>query len=140
MDNKRPELGEIKTGDPVFVRRSMNDMRGRPASDRYIPARIFKVARVWVGIEQTDEEPGVPGVQTWRMRRDTQDEGTRYIGSNASFVTPEQKAHDEQLATAQDYLREAGIGLSDTSPWRDRELDLAGIIRAGIAARESGRS
>jgi hypothetical protein len=137
-ENKRPELGELKVGQEVMVRRSPNDMRGRrPASERYIPAVITKVARVWIEIERTcGDREKLPSwsIYRWRMRQDSQDEGTQFTGSNASFATLEQHAWDQTRNWAFEVLSENGIRLDMDSPWRDREVELADLITGGRKA------
>lgn len=121
---KRPDLGELTPGQPVMVRRSPNDSRGRKPEDRYIPAVVVKAARVWVDLERL----GTGWPQSWRMRRDTQDEGTQYSGSNASFATMEQHAWDETQIWARGVLEENGIRLDHRSRWDGREIELADLI------------
>lgn len=127
----RPELGELTTGQKVMVRRSPNDSRGRGGKDLWIPAVVIKVNRVWISLETADFEPKQIGHRTWRMRRDTQDEGTEYSGNNASFETMPQYLWTAGRTWAQDVLRENGIILDSSSPWRDRMLDLARLIVGG---------
>lgn len=105
-----------------MIRRSANDIRGRKPEDRYIPALVSNVARVWVELKATD------GRGTWRMRRDTQDEGSQYTGSNASFLTMDQHAWTETRNWAESVLRDSGIDLRLNSPWRGREVELADIL------------
>jgi hypothetical protein len=121
----RPELGKLEPGQRVIVRRSPNDMRGRPAEERYIPAVVTKVGRVWVDLEGTERRTQWSGLPTWRMRMDRQDEGTQYSGSNASFATLDQHAWDETRDWALATLRDHGIDLRHDSPWRGREIELA---------------
>jgi hypothetical protein len=125
----RPELGELKPGQEVIVRRSSNDTRGRDPEENYIPAVITKVARVWIELEK----PGVAEWHTrrWRMRRDTQDEGSQYSGSNASFATREQHEWDMTRAWAFGVLRDNGIRLDYDSVWTGREQELADLISKG---------
>lgn len=127
----RPPLGELKVGQKVVVRRSLNDMRGRKAGDRYIPAVVTKAARVWVEIGK----PGAPewSVYRWRMRRDTQAEDSLFSGSNASFATLEQHAWDETQTWALGVLRDNKIDILPGSPWRGREMELAGMISKGVS-------
>lgn len=120
----RPELGELTPGQPVMVRRSPNDMRGRKPEDRYIPAVVVKAARVWVDLEGTEEI----WKRTWRMRRDTQDEGTQYSVSNARFLTLEQHAWQETRDWALAVLQEHGLTVESRSPWRGREIELADLL------------
>lgn len=122
----RPKLGELKPGQPVVVRRSPNDGRGRKPEDRHIPAVVTKVARVWATIEGTGDSQYRPAV--WRMRLDSQDEGSQYSGMNASFATLEQHAWDETASWARAVLRDNGIDIRMNSPWRGREIELADII------------
>lgn len=126
VSRTRPALGELTVGQPVMVRRSPNDMRGRKGADRYIPARVTKVARVWVTIESTEDSRYRPAV--WRMRLDTQDEGTQYSGLNASFLTMDQHAWTETRDWALTVLKDHGIDLRSNSPWRGREIELADIL------------
>jgi hypothetical protein len=123
--SKRPELGELTVGQPVMVRRSPNDMRRRPPEERYIPAKVVKVARVWVELGRADD---MPMLMTWRMRLDTQDEGTRYSGMNASFLTMDQHAWTETRDWARAVLRDHGIRLDQGSPWSGREAELADLL------------
>lgn len=123
---KRPKLGELEPGQRVMVRRSYNDMRSRPPEERYIPAVVVKAARVWIELERAD---GLRG--SWRMRRDTQDEGTQYSGSNARFLTVEQHAWEETRDWADSVLRDNGITLDARSPWRGREIQLADLLAKG---------
>lgn len=136
----RPALGELTEGQPVIVRRSPNDSRGRAPGQRHIPARVTNVARVWVTIEGTEDSQYRPAV--WRMRKDRQDEGSKYSGSNASFATLEQHAWDEAQSWALATLRDHGIDLRHSSPWRGRETELADIISKATqdATREDNGS
>lgn len=124
VSKTRPELGKLEPGQRVIVRRSPNDMRRRPPEDRYIPAVVVKAARVWVDLEGTEGA----WKRTWRMRRDTQDEGSQYSGSNARFLTLEQHAWQETRDWALAVLQEHGIDLRNSSPWRGREIELADIL------------
>lgn len=134
----RPELGDLTPEQPVMVRRSPNDMRRRPPEDRWIPARVVKVGRVWIDLEGVDD--GWP--KTWRMRRDTQSEGTQYSGSNASFATLDQHQWDETMAWARSVLKDNGIDLRNDSPWRGREVELADLVAkaAGRSGDDMGRA
>jgi hypothetical protein len=127
MITTRPPLPDTLTPDmPVWVRRSPNGMRRRTSDEHYIEARIVKAARVWVEIEAVGEGP--LNRQTWRMRRDTQDEATQYSDSDASFLTEEQYRWQRRLDNARAYLSEQGIRVEE-GPWRDREVALADVLR-----------
>jgi hypothetical protein len=124
MMSSRPELGDIRPGDEVYLRRSNNDMRRRDRSELYIRATVATVARVWITIEAEGR------YKPYRMRRDSQDEGTQYSGSNWSFVTPEQRRWDDRRHEGRTYLDEQGIKLSIGSPWEGREAELAEAVRS----------
>lgn len=95
FSNERPALGDLKVGDEVIVQFGQ-----RPRRD--MAATVVKVARVWIELK------GLEGHSTWRMRRDTQDEGSKY-SFDASFLTPEQYAWTERLRVASEYISKAGI-------------------------------
>ena len=122
----RPELGELTVGQPVMVRRSSNDMRRRPPEQRYIPATVVKVGRVWVTLE--GQEPGWRSSRQWRMRLDTQNEASQYSGSNASFLTMDQHAWEETASWAMAVIRDHGLTVESRSPWRGREIELADLL------------
>lgn len=122
----RPELGKLTKGQRVMVRRSSNETRRVAALEQYwIPAVVVKAGRVWVDLETAE---GHRPRRTWRMRKDRQDEGTQYSGSNASFATLEQHEWDETNSWALAALQSHGIDLRYDSPWRGREIELAGIL------------
>ena len=66
--------------------------------------------------------------KTWRMRRDTQNEGSQYSGSNSRFLTMDQHAWEETQTWALAVLQDHGIDLRSNSPWRGREIELADIL------------
>lgn len=115
---ERPAAGHLREDDSVFVHG-----RGGKAT----PARVVKAARVWLTIEA----PHARGHHLWRMRRDTQNEGTDSM-YQARFVTPAQHQYDERLREANDYLFDQGIELRPYSPWREphRRVALADLIRS----------
>lgn len=134
----RPALGELKPGQPVMIRQSYNDTRGRKPEDRYIPAVVVKASRVWIELVSTDEKRYR---MSWRMRRDTQDEATQYPGSNASFATLDQHAWDETWRWARDVLIDHGIELRNRSPWRGREIEMANLLaKVNLHDTEEGTS
>ncbi len=122
--SEKPELGELKPGHRVMVRRSYNDMRRRSPEEQYIPATVVKAARVWIELEGTEGN----WKRTWRMRRDTQDQGTQYSGSNDSFLTMDQYAWTETRDWALAVIKDHGLTVESRSPWRGRETELAEIL------------
>jgi len=123
---KRPDLGELRPGQQVIVRRSPNDQQGRKPSERFIPATVAKVGRVWV--ELKPDPPLCPWPTRWRMRLDTQNEATQHSGTNASFVTLEQHAWDETQTWARGVLEKHGLTVESRSPWVGREVELALLL------------
>jgi hypothetical protein len=124
---KRPELGDLKPGDQVFIRRSSNDRRGRDRADVYYSATVEKASRVWITL--TTEA----GFQGRRFRRDDQSDGSQYLGSSESFVTAEQREWDEAVREAREFLKGQGIdtGTSRVAGWArgDRQIVLANAVR-----------
>jgi hypothetical protein len=122
--SNRPELGKLTAGQEVIVRRSPNDMRRRKPEERYIPATVTKVGRVWA--EMTPVQGA--GWHVYRMRLEDQHEGSKYPGSNATFATLEQHAWDETAIWAREVLTENGIRLERNSRWTGREVELADLL------------
>jgi hypothetical protein len=137
----RPELGELKAGQQVMVLQSPNGRRRQPPEEWYIPAVVTKVARVWIELEKSSSEP-LPqwSIYRWRMRRDTQDEGSQYSGNNASFVTLEQHAWDETRRWGLQVLSDNGIKVERGSPWHGREAELADLITKSTENTEEATS
>lgn len=127
----RPELGELTAGQDVIVVRSPNDQLGRKPEEWYISARIVKASRVWIEIERADLQPSQLGHRTWRMRRDTQAEGSSFSGGNARFRTLQQHAWREAQWQARQVLAAQGIGVGIASPWSGREAELVDAIERG---------
>jgi len=119
------ELGALAVGDEVIV----SQHRGR--SWDYIRARVTKVARVWVELEEIENASSRK--RTWRMRLDTQREGGE--GNYLShFRTPAQHEWEKQRDDAQTFLGQQGLRPAFASPWRgaDQVIRLAALIRADI--------
>ena len=119
----RPELGKLEMGQKVVVRQSPNDMRGRPAEERYIPAVVARVSRVWAEMKPVGGDRRI-----WRMRMDTQDQATQYSGSNASFATLEQHEWDQSRDWAREVIDSNALTVESRSPWRGREIELAEVL------------
>lgn len=135
----RPELGPLAEGDEVIV--VLRRPHGRVRRAELIPARVVKAARVWIEIDSLDgqdtERAGWMPKRTWRMRRDTQNEGhDSYY--QARFVTPAQHEYEQREQAARDLLNELGIELRSNSPWCpiDRRMQLADLIRAAMQSEQ----
>lgn len=135
----RPEMGKLVVGQKVVVYLSANLNRHSSLQERTRPALITKLSRVWIDLESVERDrfrPGSPA-RTWRMRRDTQNEGNKnFPQQNAAFATLDQHAYDFRRDRAAEFLREQGIGLDRWGPWSndDMKIKLADIIRAAVEA------
>ena len=120
--NERPALGEIRVGDEVFV------FAGHYGRKQPVPvlAHIAKIGRVWLDIDAASSR------RTWRMRKDTQNEGSTY-SHQARFLTAAQMEWWERLNDADTFLREQGIMTSISEHgWHkpSGRVRLADLIRA----------
>lgn len=103
---------DVKVGDTVIVTEHRRDPR---------EAVVSKVGRVWVTVGE--------GWQERKFRLDDQSDGSN-IGYGTHFYTPDQWAEKQRSDEASTYLREQGIEIGWTSPWRGREIELANVIRS----------
>jgi hypothetical protein len=118
---RRPELGDIELGAPVVVH--LPSKQGRYGG-RYVPAQVVSKARIWVMVEETGREHP----NSWRLRLDTQHDGSR-DHHRTSFRTPDQQLHEEAHVEAYRYLGEQGIRLEYSSPWRKTPWDTIRLAR-----------
>lgn len=134
-------MGKLEVGQKVMVRRSPNDSRGRAPEDQYVPAVVTKVGRVWVDLRRSDLPENALGFGTWRMRIDTQNQASKYSGSNASFATLDQHAWDQTRAWAFGVLKEHGLRVDHGTKWYGREIELAEtlVAHAEITALKASR-
>jgi hypothetical protein len=121
----KPALGKVAVGDRLLlIIPKYNNPYPEP-----VKADVTKVGRVWVEMEETEQVRSFK--RTWRLRLDTQNDGTANGRYNERFVTAEQYAWDERVRLAGATLSDAGISLNNSTPWRDddRLLALANYIR-----------
>lgn len=106
----KPELGKVAVGDKLIV--LVPKHRGEAGPYQ---VEVIKAAPVWLTLQQVDNAS-----RTWRMRRDTQDEGgdTNY---NPRFVTAEQYAWEQHQTEVHNALQNAGIRMREDSPWKGEE-------------------
>ena len=122
----KPTLGPVAVGDRLLViGRTYTGHDKDP-----IEATATKIGRAWITLTETSQVRSM--ARTWRMRLDTQDDGTdgNYLDT---FRTPEQHAWQVRTDTARRDLFDAGIMPSGGSPWgtdETRLLVLADFIRA----------
>jgi hypothetical protein len=122
----------VRAGDEVIV--TQNIGRGALRTWR---ARITKVARVWVELEEVVCEPEMHWPSTWKMRLDTQQENVtdRTPGGGmyqARFWTLAQWERKVALERARELLAGQGIRIEYTSPWSEREVELAELLRSHL--------
>jgi len=115
-----PEVAALKVGDTVVV-------AGGYGSRGDWQAKIIKVARVWITVE------GRNGYHEFRFRRDNQGDSSDY-SPLYRFWTLEQWEAKRIRDEASTYLRDQGIDLRGYSPWYDRKVELANILKAAEAA------
>jgi hypothetical protein len=116
----KPALGKVAVGDRLLVLRPQNRFRDNDP----IPVTVVKVGRVWVDL-------ATEGNLSYRMRLDTQNEGSKYSQQNR-FVTPAQHEWEQQIEGARSVLRDAKVNPGFGSPWHSDEsrlLALAEFIR-----------
>lgn len=126
MSDEKPPLGNPAVGDPVLVLQTGHFRRSDPRE--VVDAVVAKVARVWIDLEQA--YPATAHGLTWRMRRDTQCDGSP-TGNGYRFLTPAQHAWEQRVALADAYLCSVRLLPDPGSPWRPRErrLVLANLLR-----------
>ena len=112
---------DVKVGETVKV---IEYPGGRVANAVVRDATVIKVARVWISVQIHDSLWN----QEQRFRRDSQTDGSPYSLASR-FWTLEQWAAKEKLDAALALLREQGIDIRHESPWKDREVDLAAMLR-----------
>lgn len=121
----KPELGRVAVGDRLLV---IVPRYSTPYPEP-IAADATKVGRVWVEMEEVEQVRSFK--RTWRLRLDTQGDGTNGGKYGERFVTAEQYAYEERLRKARATLFDAGISLNGNTSWRDdeRSLALANFLR-----------
>jgi hypothetical protein len=122
----KPELGKIEVGDRLLV---IPARMSRFADTTPRRVTVIKAARVWVDLVAEEDQDRLHP-RTWRMRRDTQDEGTS-SNYNDRFVTQEQYGWEQRARAAEEYLTEIDLQLSWQSPWTkgDKVIVLANLLR-----------
>ena len=122
----RPALGKVAVGDELLVIRPFN--RYRDDNDP-VRVRVVKAARVWIDLEEIDQVSSY--ARTWRMRLDTQNEGSKYTQQDR-FVTAEQYAYETRVDAADAYLCEVKVRSDYGSLWNapERRIVLANLLRA----------
>ena len=114
-------LGKIEVGDRFIVTpATFHRVEREP-----VQVEAYKVARVWIDLVKVGEEPN--RINTWRMRRDTQDSGDRnYSQHNSQFYTQEQYDRLMLDKAVQRTLLAHRITIETQSPhFRDFEFQLA---------------
>lgn len=120
-----PEL-KVAEGDLVKV---LEPTYSRRSPDHVYDARVVKVARAWITLQEITED-GRVGPREWRMRKDKQDDGTD-SNYRKQFRTLEQYEVEKRQAAVYAYLREQGLD-THAGPWAsdERRLVLANLLRA----------
>jgi hypothetical protein len=119
---------DVQVGDEVFVKPASYGRGGVPL----VPAKVTVTSQTWAYIERTD---GGSWPETWRLRRDTQNEGRDSV-YQASFLTPEQVEAQQQLSAADACLAGQGIDIRYDSRWRSPSQRIALATAISILATE----
>lgn len=130
----RPALGPVNVGDTLLVFEARYHRSKIPNPP--IDATVVKVGRVWIDLEEANEVASFR--RTWRLRLDTQDDGTKGSAYHDRFMTADQYAWQQKVSEARQVLDDAKIRLDFGSPWRedeDRLFALAEFVRAYDANR-----
>lgn len=131
MSGTKPGIDHLKVGDEVVVIET-----SYRSGERFRPARITKINRVWWEFEEIITDPNtVRNPVTWRMRKTTQRTGG-YQGERYGdrFATAEQIAWEDRNRAADRYLREIQL-----EAWRCKVIDkvtLANMIRKHLGLEE----
>jgi hypothetical protein len=96
IDRKLPRPGVLKPGDLVTV---VTKSPYRDVGTRLTPARVLKAARVWVDLEEVPDHPTAYPTM-WRMRLDTQDDGSSFNLYGPYFRTAEQLEYEKRVDAA----------------------------------------
>lgn len=114
------DRSDLTIGQPVII----------TYGDRTAPSRgtVTKIGRVWCEITTTGEYR-----ITRKFRIDDQSDGIG-IGHGIHFYTEAQWTERQLRTRATDLLRDQGIRVDYDSPWRGREVELADLIVAHLAA------
>ncbi|MFI8932413.1 hypothetical protein ACIG3E_32715 [Streptomyces sp. NPDC053474] len=119
------ELTPVRVGDSVMV----IDRYGT-GSHEPVRALVTKAPRIW--LEMTEAEPRAGRTPlTWRLRRDTQDDGGGRH-NRPRFLTSAQHAREQRRTSVDAYLAGAGIRTEHGTLWHTPEnrLVLANLLRA----------
>jgi len=111
---------EVKVGDFVKV------IEGYGHHENVREALVTSVARVWITVST-----GGKYAREMRFRLDTQSAGHGLTAYEPRFYTMAQWERREAEMSASRYLREQGIDVAYSSPWRKRLVELADMIRKG---------
>lgn len=118
----RVTLDDMRPGSPAVV--IVPSYRRGSRTDP-IHAVIVSAARVWCEVEST----GGPHPQTWRLRLDTQTDGSTSTYA-VRWRTPAQHEWHEALRSADAFLSDQGIHLGLGSRWNDPadRIELARLV------------
>lgn len=129
----RPELlPELKRGDLLYA---TENGYGRRGVTNWRPVKVVSVGPKYVHVIAAERYTDEVKPRDWNVRKfllDDQIEGTpgeRY-GYSARVAAAEQRAYDERLAAADEYLREQGVSVGRHGRWyaTDRRIRLAELV------------
>jgi hypothetical protein len=96
---------------------------------------VVRVGRVWIEVVRVEDNGDIRAARH-KFRMDNQTTGTGYTNA-PRFYTLDQYAAREREIEVSRFLKAQGISLNYDSPWRNREAELAELLRTGIKTQET---
>lgn len=119
-------LADVEVGDEIVMIDKTGRLHNGKSLDRIVRGRVVAAKRVNLTVQAID------GKRIWTVRRDSRRE-TRELHPNGWHgYTPEECEHHKRRLIAEKFLREQRITIDWGSPWRNRVVELADIIRRAI--------
>lgn len=119
-------LKDVEVGDEIVMVYRSGRMTNGKSDDKIVRAVVTISRPVNLEIRSVDQHPE----RVWKVRRDTRK--AEMYGWRA--YTAHEHDVNERRRAARAFLREQGIGISsyEPSPWRGREIELAGVVKSGM--------
>ncbi len=129
-ENTPKTLADVQAGDEVVMVCRTSRKANGTSDDRMVRGVVIEAKRVNIVIDEKE------GTRRWYMRRDTGTESTpkqqRYQAGGGAYgwkaYTVAEREALERRSAASRTLRKHGIMLDSLSPWRGREIELAGLL------------
>ena len=116
-------LADLEVGDEIVMIDKTGRLINGKSLDRIVRGRVVAAKRVNLTVQAID------GKRTWTVRRDSRRDTREPHSYGWHGYTPEECEHHERQLSAEKFLREQRITIGGGSPWRNRVVELADIIR-----------